>query len=124
MTEPVAVLCFAAGGVRFAVAVADVLGLRDDDGATPAIAGMLGLRDGGDALRRVMTLASPRGPIDAAIDGPMVVRTVAVEQIVAAPAGVPLAPAVLGFAHVDGELVQLLEIERVVADLEPPRGTS
>lgn len=120
MTATVPILCFAGGDVRLAIAVADVLALRDDDGDAPALAAALGLDDHADGPRRALTLASPRGPVTVAIHGPIAVHQLAVEHIVRAPAGVALAPLVLGFARVGGELVQLLEVERVVAGLMPP----
>lgn len=125
MIDPVPVLCFAAAGVRFAIAAADVLALGDDARSAPAIAVGLGLPDQLTSTCRVVTLASRAGPIDVVVDGPITVRQLAAEQIVPAPLGVPLSPAVVGFARVDGELVQLLEVERVVAGLGPSsRGAS
>lgn len=120
MIDPVPVLCFAAAGVRFAIAASDVLGLGDDARTAPALAAGLGLPGPLTPQCRVVTLASRAGRFDVVVDGPITVRRLGVEHIVAAPAGVPLSPAVIGFARVDGELIQLLEVERVIAGLSPP----
>lgn len=122
MTGPVPVVCFTAGGVRFALAAADVLGLADEDRSAPSLASGLGLPPTLGAHRRVVALATPGGAVAVAVDGPVVVGEVAVEQVVAAPPGVPIDPAVLGFARIGGELVQLLATDRVIAALDASRG--
>lgn len=126
MIDPVAVLCFASGGMRFAIAAAEVLGLGDNARTAPALATGLGLvtPDEVGPACRVVRLAGPDGAVEVVVDGPLTFRRVGVGDIVAAPPGVPLAPAVVGFARVDGELIQLLSADRVIAGLDSTRGSS
>lgn len=117
--EAVSVVCFAAGGVRFAVEAGDVVWLGDYNPWAPALALALGLApgDGSGEHSRTMTLAGPGRPVSVRVDGPVHVRRLTVDDVVRAPRRIPLAAAVVGFARIDGELVQLLEAAAVLAAL-------
>ncbi|HVK74285.1 MAG TPA: hypothetical protein VM734_13235 [Kofleriaceae bacterium] len=117
----VSVLCFTAGGVRFAVAAGDVLALGEPAPAARPIAALLGLVDD-DELdgQRTLTVRGPGGRLDLRVDGPLVLCDLGVDHVVSAPPVLHRSPAVLGFARVDGELVQLLDLGALVADLPSP----
>lgn len=121
MTAAVPIMCFDAGGVGFAVAVADVVWLGERNPWAPPLARALGLAPRDDARDFTLTLAAARGLVHVRVEGPVVVRSLAPAQIVRAPNGLPLGPAVIGFARVDDRLLQLLDVEVVVARLPGPR---
>ncbi|MBK9032503.1 MAG: hypothetical protein IPL61_14535 [Myxococcales bacterium] len=118
MTDAIAIVCFGAGGARFAVASADVVRLDDQAAAADHLATVLALAAAPAATVRVMTLAAGGAARALAVDGPLRVATVTAAQIVPSPPGLAPGP-VLGFAVLDGELVQLLDTSRLVAGAAP-----
>lgn len=118
MTAAVGVISFAAGGVRFALAAADVSDLDDAAAATAdatPLAALLALPStAGPGAPRVLTVTAAGARRAVIVDGPLRVHTVTVAQVVPSPAGWARPP-VLGWARVDDQLVQLLDAASLCA---------
>ena len=118
MTAAVAVVVFGAGGGRFAIASADVARLDDRELAADDLAAVLALAPTPAAAVRVLAVTDGVTTRALAVDGPVRITTVTAAQVVPCPPGLAAGP-VLGFAIVDGELVQLLDTTQLVAGPRP-----
>ncbi|MBE7451150.1 MAG: chemotaxis protein CheW [Kofleriaceae bacterium] len=110
----VPVLCFGASGLRFAVPVAAVAALDAAAPAAVSLAALLGLEPHAAATRTVTVTGGDRARA-LVVDAPLLLRVLDVGDVVPAPVALPRNPAVLGFARIDDELVQLLDTERLLA---------
>ncbi|MEZ4402369.1 MAG: hypothetical protein R3B06_20255 [Kofleriaceae bacterium] len=115
----VQVVCFGAGGERFAVAAAEVarLGRADadaDHATAPHLAELLALAPTVvAAATRVVILAAGGATRALTVDAPLEVRTVTSAGVVVPPPGLAIAP-VVGFAYIDQRLTQLLDVSSLL----------
>ena len=113
MTAAVAVVSFGAAGARFALPVAAVRRL-DGAGPAPHLAAVLALPPGAaGGAPRVVAVHAGGATRAVTVDGPLKVHAVTAATLVPGPRGWAI-PAVLGFALVDDELVQLLDAAYLV----------
>lgn len=114
MTAAVAVVSFGAAGARFALPVAAVRRLDGAGPPAPHLAAVLALPPGGaGGLPRVVAVHAAGATRAVTVDGPLKVHAVTAAALVPGPRGWAI-PAVLGFALVDDELVQLLDAAYLV----------
>jgi chemotaxis signal transduction protein len=114
VTAAVPVVSFGVGGARFAVAPTAVARLDPAGGAAPHLAEVLALAASEPAVAtRVLALTAAGVTRAVVVDGPLRFHDVTAAEVVARPRGWA-APAVLGFAWIDHELVQFLDADAVV----------
>jgi chemotaxis signal transduction protein len=113
VTAEVAVVCFALGDERFAVASADVVELDRANALAEPLAALCGLPAGTGAAR-TLTVAAGGWLRTFAVEAPVEVRTVGQAQAVPPPTGWR-PPLVVGFARLDERWVQLLDSLALVA---------
>lgn len=114
----VPVLCFGASGLRFAVPVSAVAGLDAEAPAAVALATLLGLEPRPPtttSTTRTVTVTGGDRARALVVDAPLLLRVLDVGDVVPAPVALPRNPAVLGFARIDEELVQLLDADLLLA---------
>jgi len=113
VTAEVAVVCFALGDERFAVASADVVELDRANVLAEPLAALCGLPAGAGAPR-TLTVAAGGWLRTFAVEAPVEVRTIGRAQTLPPPTGWRL-PLVVGFARQGDRWVQLLDSLALVA---------
>jgi hypothetical protein len=119
----IAVLCFRAGDGAFALPADDVRALAAVSPGQPHLAALLALDSDADGTAtRTLVLADGEASGELRVDGPLRLVELGPEHIVPGPI-LSAGGAVIGFARLDGELVQLLDARELLRTMRESEST-